>query len=160
MPQLQPSSSEPGETSLTPAPTASNVASQEISRNMLLAAEPEERSLIVETYLRQHLARVTGLTTDELDPHQSLNTLGLDSLMAVELKNRIETNLQVVLSIGDLYRGMDMAGVASLILEEIFGKQPAGELEAEHLLENLDDIPDDQVDALLRAMMEEEQNDD
>ncbi len=38
-----------------------------------------------------------GLEPNEIDPIQPLTTMGLDSLMAIELKNKIERQLQLTL---------------------------------------------------------------
>ncbi|NER24035.1 MAG: type I polyketide synthase [Symploca sp. SIO1C2] len=53
----------------------------------------ELRELLM-THVRSQIARVLGLTAPEqIEPRQALIDLGIDSLMAVELKNRLESSL-------------------------------------------------------------------
>ena len=58
-------------------------------RRTFLAAEPAARHRLLRSYLSEQVARVLGLSASRLDVEQPLSNLGLDSLMAVELKNRI-----------------------------------------------------------------------
>ena len=44
-------------------------------------------------YLRLRVAQTLGMNVDRLDAATPLSTMGFDSLMAVQLKNRIETDL-------------------------------------------------------------------
>jgi len=66
-----------------------------LTRDALLAAQPQERHRLLQSYLSEQVARVLGLSASRLDVHQPLSNLGLDSLMAVELKNRIALDLGV-----------------------------------------------------------------
>jgi acyl carrier protein len=60
----------------------------------MAAAEPEARKGIVETFLREQAFKVLAVDpTTSLDPHQPLSDLGLDSLMAVELRNILARSL-------------------------------------------------------------------
>ncbi|MFQ5768784.1 MAG: KR domain-containing protein, partial [Acidobacteriota bacterium] len=56
-------------------------------------------------HLRRRLAEVLGLARDDLDPGVSLSSLGLDSLVAVEIRKRLEKDLGVSLPLQDLFRG-------------------------------------------------------
>lgn len=56
----------------------------------LKAADPEKRTSLLQTHLTARIAEILGWAqTDTLNPKESLLNLGLDSLMAVELKNII-----------------------------------------------------------------------
>ena len=66
-------------------------------REALLHAQPEEREEIVQTYMREQVARVLGASASKLDADRPLNELGLDSLMGVELRNRVEGDLALSL---------------------------------------------------------------
>lgn len=59
-------------------------------RRSQLATSPEEQQQQLEEYLTQQIAKVLGLAPSQLDVEQPLNTLGLDSLMLVQLVNRIK----------------------------------------------------------------------
>jgi acyl carrier protein len=55
---------------------------------------PPERQRVLTDYLRGQIARVLGMDqAAQIEPRQRLFDLGLDSLMAVELKNRLEQSL-------------------------------------------------------------------
>ncbi|AOX04464.1 hypothetical protein BJP34_22190 [Moorena producens PAL-8-15-08-1] len=58
------------------------------------ATPVHERRELLMTHVSSQLARVLGLTAPEqIEPRQPLFDLGIDSLMAVELKNRLESSL-------------------------------------------------------------------
>jgi len=48
-------------------------------------------------YLHAQAAAVLGLAPERLPPEQPLDRLGMDSLMAIELRNRVESDLNVTL---------------------------------------------------------------
>lgn len=136
-------------------------AIQEISRDVLQAALPSERLTLLECYLRQHLARILGLDIAYVDPQEPLNTLGMDSLMAIELRNRIEASLGITVPLADLYRGANIAQLSSTLLEQVIGHGDSGQASVEatpQLTDNLDTLSDEQVDQLLRSMLEEDGN--
>jgi len=66
-------------------------------RESLRAVAPAELSARLESLIAEQVAGVVGLTASRLDIHAPLNTLGIDSLLAVELKNRVENELGVVI---------------------------------------------------------------
>ncbi|ARV58846.1 hypothetical protein BZZ01_09545 [Nostocales cyanobacterium HT-58-2] len=60
----------------------------------LKAAPESKRYDLLITYLQSEVAKVLGLTASQLpDPEQGFFAMGMDSLMAIELKNRLEANL-------------------------------------------------------------------
>jgi acyl transferase domain-containing protein/acyl carrier protein len=88
----------------------------------LFKAAPEERQSMLETYLREQLAQVLGSSASELDVQQPLANLGIDSLMAVELRTRIQTDLSVVLPIENVLEGPSLRRMATLLLEQLTAK--------------------------------------
>jgi amino acid adenylation domain-containing protein len=91
----------------------------ELTREKLLQSEPAERRSLIEAYLQSQIARVLGANASRLSPHQPLNTLGLDSIMAIEMKNRIETRLSVHLPIATLLQGPTVAELAELLAGQL-----------------------------------------
>ena len=59
--------------------------------------------------------------------NQPLSTLGIDSLMAVELKNRIESDLQVAVPLIKVIQGPSVAELAALLLSQLAGVDPLAE---------------------------------
>ena len=94
---------------------------------VLLAAGPAERQRVLEDHLRQEVARVLGLSVSKLDANQPLSTLGIDSLMAVELKNRIESDLQVAVPLIKVIQDPSVAELAALLLSQLAGVDPLAE---------------------------------
>ncbi|MUG92217.1 amino acid adenylation domain-containing protein [Scytonema sp. UIC 10036] len=90
-----------------------------LKSEVLLALKPEERFLKLASYLQALLAQVLKVTPLQLDFQQPLSTLGLDSLMAIELKNNIETNLGGVLSITDFLQGSSIDQLANEVLAQL-----------------------------------------
>ena len=61
----------------------------------LEVSSPRKREKLLITYLQSEVTQVLGMTASQIDVQQPLNTIGLDSLMAVELRNRVQTDLAV-----------------------------------------------------------------
>jgi amino acid adenylation domain-containing protein len=89
--------------------------SEDTFKRDVLQAAPEDRQTLLEAELQNQLARLLKVRSLELNPQQPLNTFGLDSLIAVELKNSIETNLGVTLPITTLLQ--DSTSIARLATE-------------------------------------------
>jgi acyl transferase domain-containing protein/surfactin synthase thioesterase subunit len=83
-----------------------------LQKAQLLAAAPEERQQLLKSYFGRILAKITGISPEQLDWQQPLGNLGIDSLMAAELRKRIETDLEVAIPVEFL---------AGLSLEQFFG---------------------------------------
>ncbi|NNF07143.1 MAG: SDR family NAD(P)-dependent oxidoreductase, partial [Candidatus Eisenbacteria bacterium] len=66
-------------------------------REALRHAAPDERKTILLDYVRGRVAKVLGASAAKLDVERPLNELGFDSLMAVELKNHIDSDLAISL---------------------------------------------------------------
>jgi len=88
-------------------------------RESLLAAEPGNQQQILETYLREQAARVLRLSVSKLDVQRSFTMLGFDSLMAVELRNRVEADLGIALPLVDLLQGPSVAQLSGKLLEQV-----------------------------------------
>jgi len=138
-------------------------------RDALLAAEPPERRQLLQSYLSEQVARVLGLSPSKLDIQQPLNHLGLDSLMAVELKNRIAVDLKVNVPVVKFLQGFSVDQAVTQVLDQLTAEaanpttplapavtKPGDQRNAERLLANLDQLSDEQVGSLLTDMLGEE----
>jgi acyl-CoA synthetase (AMP-forming)/AMP-acid ligase II/acyl carrier protein len=85
----------------------------------VLALPAHERQALLEGHLRGQLARVLHLEPSAVDLDQPLNTLGLDSLTTVELKNVVEESLGVTLPVSTFFQGASTAQLASQVLHEL-----------------------------------------
>jgi 3-oxoacyl-[acyl-carrier-protein] synthase III/acyl carrier protein len=89
-----------------------------LSREQLLAAKPGERQQMLETYLLKCLASSLQLSLNQLNSQQSLATF-LDSLMAIVLRNRIETDLQVQVPMEKFFGESTVTQLAELLLNQL-----------------------------------------
>ncbi|NMF65576.1 polyketide synthase [Brasilonema octagenarum UFV-E1] len=62
-----------------------------------LAAYPEKQQQLLEEYLTKQITKVLGLAPSHLNVEQSINTLGLDSLMSTQLVNSVRKDLALEL---------------------------------------------------------------
>ena len=145
-------------------------------REELLLVEPAERQRLLEEYIRGRIARVLKLSPSLLDVQRPFNSLGLDSLAALELKNWIEEELQVQVPITAFLQEPGIAQFAAQLLEQLaqtpssqsmlpllIEPQSASERgndrngtiseispqKAEQLLTQLDQLSDEEITALL-----------
>jgi acyl carrier protein len=84
-----------------------------LSHASLLAIEPGQRQTELEAFLREQVARILGMDPARLDLDRPLDTLGLDSLMAMELKNSLESKLGIKLSPASLLQGPTISSLAA-----------------------------------------------
>lgn len=89
-----------------------------LDRSALLSAEPTQRRTVLEDFLQKQTARILGMDAARLDLSQPLDTMGLDSLMAMELKNSLERAFGVNLSVASLLQGPT---ISSLTVEALNG---------------------------------------
>ncbi len=129
----------------------------------LRTAAPEARRGLLDTLLRDKVARVLGSSPDRLDSDKPLLNLGIDSLMAVELRNWIEQELRVNLPIMELMRSPSLSRLTDLLLDQLAAcglalsrKQPFAESSPDELLAKIDDMPTEEVDALLASLLAEQ----
>jgi acyl carrier protein len=69
------------------------------------AASAEDRAALVRAYVHQETARVLGFSASALDVDTPLSALGFDSLMAVQLRNRVESDLALTLPLTEILGG-------------------------------------------------------
>lgn len=97
----------------------------ELRRQVLLAA-PAERLDVLTAALRGRLARVMEVDVERIEVDVSLNSMGLDSLMAIELKNAIEQSLQITLPIAKFLEGPSIRRLAEYALAAMGQGDAAG----------------------------------
>ncbi|MCC5666157.1 amino acid adenylation domain-containing protein [Nostoc sp. CHAB 5784] len=99
----------------------SDIARKEtqLQRSELLALSPRECQPILESYLIELLAGVLSISSDDINTEEPLSSLGLDSLKVFELKNRIEVDLKIEVSVADFFEGMSTPSLATKILAQL-----------------------------------------
>nr|VFJ44432.1 MAG: Acyl transferase domain-containing protein [Candidatus Kentron sp. DK] len=118
-------------------------------------APAEEREGILTDFIRNGLARVFRTDASRLDMGQPLKAMGLDSLMAVELRHRIRSDLHIDISLGNLVAGSvsDLAGQIGMRLMET-SPSPTGKARVLARLES-EQLSDEEINALFDEYFEE-----
>ncbi|MBE3560029.1 MAG: LLM class flavin-dependent oxidoreductase [Ktedonobacteraceae bacterium] len=148
----------------------------------LASVQAEERQHLVEAYLCEKIAGVLRLPASSIDVQQPVTTLGLDSLMSIELKNKIELELSIHIPIVTLLQGPSIhqfatqllyqlaevivpastTSTASTATEQVPAEQQATpqaptqgskQADAEQLLAQLDQLSDEEVNTLLSSFL-------
>ncbi|MEM1366473.1 MAG: SDR family NAD(P)-dependent oxidoreductase [Cyanobacteria bacterium P01_H01_bin.15] len=89
-----------------------------------LPARQQERFLVKS--LQHEVAKVLGLPPNQLpSPTNSFFDLGMDSLMAVELKNKLETQLAQTVASTVIFEFPTIAGLATHLVAELPHSEPA-----------------------------------
>ncbi|HEX8112426.1 MAG TPA: acyl carrier protein, partial [Kofleriaceae bacterium] len=93
----------------------------EAFRSQLEASPALTRRDLAETKVRELASRVLRLDVTELDGDTPLKALGLDSLMGLELRNRLESAFGLKLSPTLLWTYGSSRALAGMLCEHVFG---------------------------------------
>ncbi|MEO0443413.1 MAG: SDR family NAD(P)-dependent oxidoreductase, partial [Pseudomonadota bacterium] len=88
-------------------PSGHSVAADQFKQQLANADSAQQHDLLV-SFMSTQVGTVLGLAQDQLSPDQSLQDLGLDSLMTVELLNRLNAALPVKVSMSRLLEGVSI----------------------------------------------------
>jgi acyl carrier protein len=114
----------------------------DILRRLGQAREGERRNVLI-GYLRVEVERVLSLDGGmRIEPEERLFDLGLDSLMAVELQNRLQTSLKCTLPSTLFFEYPTLASVAEYLILESLSQTSPEEIQPESLKtgQELDEI--------------------
>jgi NAD(P)-dependent dehydrogenase (short-subunit alcohol dehydrogenase family) len=148
-----------------------------LTAETLLGATAEARQEILEHYLSKQIVAILKLPIASLDLKEPITNLGFDSLMALELKNRIEANLNITIPMVQILQGPSTHQLTSWILNNFTEKETAqsnsltGSIsqgsangdtldveDAGAVLASLDQLSDEQVDLLLANLLAENED--
>nr|WP_274532251.1 type I polyketide synthase [Ktedonobacter racemifer] len=101
----------------TRAQEKAGAAEPRLTGDMLVTLDEEARHQALSQYLNAHIASVLGHASLNLDAYQPLNRLGIDSLMSVELRNRIRADLDVTIAVTTFLKGVTFEQLIGEILE-------------------------------------------
>jgi myxalamid-type polyketide synthase MxaE and MxaD len=152
-------------------PVSQAKAPSALDREALRGVPPDDWQPILEAQLREQAGRVLRLPAAALDVTQPLNNVGIDSLMAIELKNRIEADLGVTVPMVKFLEGPSVRELAEFLAVQLVtlnggrmvgddrSNAPLTTHQADRLLAQLESLSDAQVDALLQELSAGEMGD-
>ncbi len=126
---------------------------------MELAATPEaDRPAVVAGHLRQIVASVFDCAVDDVEPGDVLDDIGLDSMMAMEFRVRINMMFSIDLPVLEILRGVSVNSLAERVLAElhiIHGEAtvPAGDSAEPAEVDDLERLIDELSEADLQELL-------
>jgi aryl carrier-like protein len=94
------------------------------------AAEATAREELMTAHLRERVAGVIKLSKEKIDVGAKLISLGFDSLMSIELRNKLESDLGMSVPVSSLLRGPTLRELAGLLLQKLAKVAPPSEAPA------------------------------
>lgn len=113
-----------------PANQPAETVDRESARERILSAPVEERSQLLRDFLQQQIAAVVGASVEALDAAMPITSLGIDSLMAVEIRNRLDKNLRLSMTVASILEGPSILQMAQTLGEQLDGGNGAAAAEA------------------------------
>ena len=85
----------------------------------LSSAEASERQALLEEHLQDLVARVLQLDASQFTAQEALTSLGMDSMMAIEVKHRVASSVKVDISVLELLQGVTVVQLATRLLASL-----------------------------------------
>jgi amino acid adenylation domain-containing protein/non-ribosomal peptide synthase protein (TIGR01720 family) len=98
---------------------------EETIQQKLSKATPDQQEKLITQYLLSQVSSILRLPLNKIELHRSLQRLGIDSLTALELKNRIEHDLPVTVSLVGLLQDTSLAQLQSSLVGQLQTDEPA-----------------------------------
>jgi acyl carrier protein len=130
---------------------------QQDLREQVLQATEGRRRTVVEAFIVERALRALGLDSSRsIDPRLPLGELGLDSLLAIELRNALATSLNRPLPATLLFDYPTVNALTEYLMTSVLELEvaPAAVTTTAaptNLVDSIEDLPDEEVDRLLAA---------
>lgn len=117
------------------------------------STDPAQKTALLADYISSLLQEIAGID-EAISPEEPLLNLGLDSLMAVRLQRRVATDLQIDFDLTLILQGISLEALAA----QLAGDEEEGQAETPASTEepDLDNMSEEEIDAMLKAMMNDE----
>jgi len=122
-------------------------------------APAAQRKSLLDLFVLNQTLRIMGRdASDAIDPDKALSDLGLDSLMAVELRNALGQGLALALPATLVFDYPTLAALGAFLAGELEltaapaqpqAKRPAAETATEDLLNRIENLRDEDIDRML-----------
>jgi aryl carrier-like protein len=101
-----------------PKGSAGVVAAEDVAEQFRQAHGAKERSAVVVEATKRKLAHAVGISPDQIDPSRGLVDYGVDSLMAVELRNWVWREFGASVAVFEVMDGRDLEDIGQLVAEK------------------------------------------
>jgi len=108
--------------------TASASSSDEALSERLASLDPEAAMALLKTVIVEEAATILRLPATNIDPLRPLSEIGMDSLMAVELRLALESRLRVDLPLMSLAEGTSVASIAARLAGAVSARSSDNEM--------------------------------
>lgn len=116
------------------------------------AESDDQRLTLLEEHLQEVVANIMRLNRSTMTNDQPLNSLGLDSMLAIELRVSLEKGLDVKIAVVELLKGPTIAELATNLQEQMLEQLAlSADDELSDLLAELGDLGEDELQALLET---------
>jgi len=112
----------------------------------LAAANGEEALSLLKTVIAEEAATILRLPVAGVDPARPLSEMGMDSLMAVELRLALESRLRVDLPLVSLAEGTSVSSIAGRLAGAMSAPPQTGEIIG--LIERYEGIGDGELTSI------------
>lgn len=124
----------------------------------LKEAHDKEKPLVLLDYVTEQVGAVLQQEPSQLDPHLPFQNMGVDSLLSLEIRNRLEETVGVALGATVLYTYATLSTLSTYLLESLgFGsvaqEQPAPIELSETTVEKLGRLSDDELAQMGEALL-------
>ncbi|MEQ8267731.1 MAG: SDR family NAD(P)-dependent oxidoreductase [Parvibaculum sp.] len=138
------------------APKLSRGADDEDGQDLMeriAALNAEEATEVVAGVLAEEIGQILRLTPDKIDLAKPLSDLGMDSLMALELKLGVEDRFHIEIPVMALADGGSLNTLAALVVRQIHGGKDDEEVPADIQSIVLRHVDQDDIEAMERETM-------
>lgn len=134
---------------LTPQATTAQLSPTALTKNWE-ALPPSTRLQALKTHVQEQVAQVMGVSSSaSIDSHRGLFEMGMDSLMALEVKSRLETSIGEAIPAVVAFEHPTVEALTTHLAESILGWElPTSSPAAETPLDKIAQLSDDDVDRL------------
>jgi acyl transferase domain-containing protein/aryl carrier-like protein len=125
----------------------------------LRRASGHERHVLLRRFVTEMVSDVIGFAAETLNVDDPLTSMGLDSLMALELKNRFEKDLAVSVSVVSLLEGPSIQELSLRVEHQLQGPPESVSASVASTVlpqKPVDDMSDEEVDAMLAELIAEQ----
>jgi len=134
-------------------------------------AEAQERRQMITEFLRKRTAKILGIKSDaSLDIKKPLSEMGLDSLMAIEMKNALDRAIGKKLPATMVFNYPTIEALAGYLLTDVLsfgdsseeaeaGAKESKEDQLEKTIDEIENLSDEEAEALLLQKLEEDMDD-